>query len=190
MSTTLKERVVGGIVLFAAITAIAALGYAVGKDTNDSLLSYLREKNQEAEKTETRLRAEISSLKLELKSTMGSVVPELAVVGSAEGGVSAPAPASPKEPAAVDIERIVLNTQSTASLFDGKVFVSLVGISFEGSPLRHKVMAALGSPGKQNMILDKVDVGYVATFEGYEVRVTASDTFTASFTITRLDAKN
>lgn len=57
--SSVKDRVVPSVCLVATVSALFGLGYMVGKDTNESLLSYLREKNQEAAKVEGRLLAEI-----------------------------------------------------------------------------------------------------------------------------------
>ncbi|ATN93574.1 hypothetical protein VW6S_22 [Pseudomonas phage VW-6S] len=185
-----KERIITGVCLVATVSALFGLGYGFGKDTNESLLSFLREKNQEAEKTENRLRAEISSLKLELLTSKKSGGSELAAVDKpAEGGVIDSKSAPTIEPVKPSFEVSQIDTQSTSSFFDGKVFVSLVGISYEGNPTRHKVVATIGAPGKQSVTLEKVDVGSVTVFEGYEIRLVASDTFTATFSVTRLDSK-
>lgn len=70
---------------------------------------------------------------------------------------------------------------NTVLLFDGNVRISLIGISFEGDPLRHKVTAVVEALGK----IEKVDVGQIIVFKGqeiaYEVRVFSVGTFLAQF---------
>ena len=64
-----KQRVGAGIVLLAAVAAILTVGYSLGKDHNDALVNFLREKNQALEAGEKTLRAEVEALKLELKQS-------------------------------------------------------------------------------------------------------------------------
>lgn len=186
--SSVKDRVVAGVYLTATVSALLSLGYMFGKDTNESLLGYLREKNQAAEKTETRLQAEISSLKVELLTSKNSGSSELtAVEGPAAGGgiesKSAPAVESVKP----RFELSKIDNKTTSSFFEGKIFVSVVGISYEGNPTRHMVFTTIGAPGKQSVTVEKADVGSVTFYEGYEIRLVASDTFTATFSVTRLE---
>jgi hypothetical protein len=161
----------------------------VGKDTNESLLGYLREKNQEAGKAEVRLQAEVSSLKQELLTSKNSSgAGSAAVEAPAEEGGSNSRSTPDTKTVTPSFERSKIDNKSTNSFFDGKIFVSLVGISYEGDPIRHKVVATIGAPGKPSVTLDKVDVGSVTFFEGYEIRLVASDTFTATFVVTHLDS--
>lgn len=107
--------------------------------------------------------------------------------GEGGGNDSKSGPATQSSTPSFELSK--LDTQTTSSLFGGKVFISLVGLSYEGNPPRHKVVATIGAPGKQNFTLEKVDVGYVTVFEGYEIRLVASDTFTATFAVTHLNTK-
>ena len=186
--SSLKERLIAGATIVGTVVACVALGYALGKDTNDGLVNFLRERNQVAEKTEVQLRAEVSALKLELQ---GSKQPTSTLSGSAvldpvtaSGGAAGNQKSD--EQASV---RVVLRTGETATPFDGRVLISLVGIKYHGDPLRHAVSASIGSPGKSNKTLESVDVGFAIVYEGYEVRLVASDTLTGTFLVTRLPAK-
>lgn len=81
-------------------------------------------------------------------------------------------------------EIVRVDTGRTASLFDGSVKVSVIGISFEGDPLRHKVTAKIDG-FNMSKSLDKADVGTLVIFQDgqliYEVRLHEIDTFTAEF---------
>ncbi len=185
-----KEILIAGATILGASLACIAVGYSIGKDTNDGLLNYLREKNQAAEKMESQLRAEVSSLKLELQSSKSMGRPALASPSSPTAAASSGSGTPSSKPSArAETERVQIQTQTSASLFDGKVILSLTGISFEGEPLRNKVLATIGTPGKENRDLDKVDVGFAVVYEDYEVRVIASDTFSATFLVTRVAGK-
>lgn len=188
--STLKERLIAGATIVGTVVGCVAFGYSIGKDTNDGLVNFLREKNQATEKTETQLRAEVSSLKLELQSSKNNASSAaVPLSGTATGTSSATASLTAKPSTETNFERVILRTGETARPFDGKIIVSLVGIKFEGDPLRHKVIATIGVPGKENKTIDKVDVGFAVVVEGYEVRVVASDTFGAAFLVTRVAGK-
>lgn len=181
-----------------------AIGYPLGKDTNDGLVNYLREKNQTAEKTELLLRGEITALKLELQSK--SARAEGAVLfgtsaflpggagsgkGSGIGGAafasgSATGTLTTKSALDMNREETILQIGQTTDFFDGKLSISLVGMVFEGAPQRYKSIAVIGSVGKANLNLDKVDVGYTAKFDSFEVRVLATDSLSSRVRVTRL----
>jgi hypothetical protein len=67
-----KQRVGAGLGLLAAVAAILTVGYSLGKDHNDALVNFLREKNQMLEAGEKTLRAEVEALKLELQQSRQS----------------------------------------------------------------------------------------------------------------------
>lgn len=78
----------------------------------------------------------------------------------------------------------------TETLFNGDLSISLIAISFEGDPLRHKVIATVGSPGYPNLEIERKDVGYVTTYNGsgtFEIRITRITTFSAEFMVTRIE---
>lgn len=183
--STLKERLLAGATIVGAAIACVVFGYTIGKDTNDGLVNFLREKSQLAEITETKLRAEVSSLKLELQGTKTATAPPVALDGAASGSASASADLATKPNNAI-VERVTIRTGETAQLFGGQIAISVVGIKFDGDPLRHKVIGVIGSPGKQNKPMELVDVGFAAVYEEHEIRLIASDTFTATFIVTRV----
>lgn len=185
--STLKERLIAGATIVGTVVGSVAFGYNIGNDTNDGLVNFLREKSQIADKAETQLRAEVSSLKLELQSSKNSAVPM--PVTLAAGASTAAASVAIKPSVDTSTERVILQKGQSTGPFNGKLIVSLVGTSYEGNPLRYKVIATVGSPGKDNKSLEKVDVGFAVLFQGYEVRVIASDTFSATFLVTRVEGK-
>lgn len=188
--SVLKDRIIPSVGIAATISIFFTIGYSVGKDTNESLIGYFREKNQEAAKTEARLLAEISSLKVELITSKNNSGSELHAVDEPVAGGGADSKSAPTtESVKPKSELSKVDNKSTSSFFDGKIFVSVVGINYEGSPTRHVVFATIGAPGKQSVTIEKADVGSVTFFEDYEIRLVASDTFTATFVVTRLDSQ-
>ncbi len=197
-----------GIVL-TALGIGFAIGYPLGKDTNDGLVDYLREKNQVAEKAESLLRGEITALKLELQSksayaegavlnstvalipggagsSKGSGIGGTAISGAAVVSGSATGTLTTKYALDMNREESILRIGQTTEFFDGELSISLVSMVFEGAPQRYKSIAVIGSIGKANLNLDKVDVGYAVKFENFEVRVLATDSLTSRVRVTRL----
>ena len=187
--STFKEQLIAGATIVGTVVACVAIGYSIGKDTNEGLVSFLVVKRKQGGKTEAQLRAEVSSLKLELQGTKAATASPVALAGSASGSASASGDLTTKPSASANVERVTLRTGETAQLFGGKIAISVVGIKFEGDPLRHKVIGVIGSPGKQNKPMELVDVGFAAVYEGHEIRLVGSDTFTATFLVTRVSGK-
>ncbi|SEO78435.1 hypothetical protein [Propionispora vibrioides] len=81
-------------------------------------------------------------------------------------------------------EIVMVNRGTTGTLFDGAVRVSVIGISFEGSPLRDKVSAKIDGFGLSEVI-EKADVGTLVTLKkgetAYEVRLHSVSTSNAEF---------
>lgn len=87
------------------------------------------------------------------------------------------------------VQEVSIGRGTTASLFGGSLIISLITTSFEGSPLRYKVLATIGSPGYPNKQINLEDVGYITTYQGkdkFDIRITASDTFSANFFVNRV----
>lgn len=86
-------------------------------------------------------------------------------------------------------ESISLGTENTGYLFNREIFISLVATTFEGDPLRHKVIATVGSPGYETIKIDRKDVGYVVRYKAndiYEILVTEANTFSAEFQVLKI----
>lgn len=177
-----KQILGGGLTLIATIATILGVGYAIGKDHNEALVDFLREKNQAFESSEKTLRAEVENLKVELKSARISTINlDADIYGKtvAEATANGTLNVNPKPystPVTVPSER-------TVSLFDDQLLITVQGIRFEGSPLRHRVYATIGKPGKPNKELNGVDPGFVIVYEGFEVRIVETDTFYAKFAV-------
>ena len=177
--------------VWAVIVTVVGLAYAVGKDTNAGLTEMLKEEKIRLETNERRLQDEISSLKLELQNSLSIAKMPLRVQEEEEQHLPAKADvedqkiSSSNEATAEEApaEIVQLTAQNSASVFDGKVIISLIGLSFEGSPFRHKVTATIGAPGKENIAVSKADVGSVFKFDGYEIRISSVDTFSATFVV-------
>jgi hypothetical protein len=176
--STLKARLVEIATIIGTIAACIVIGYSLGKDTNDGLLNFLREKNQTSEKTESLLRAELSSAQLELQKVKSLQTPPL------QPSQSESSSSSPSEKKYS--ERFEILAGTTATAFGGDISISLVGINFGGNPLRHMATASIGAPGQKSKVLDQVDVGTSVIYNGFEIRVISTGTFGAIFLVARL----
>lgn len=184
--STLKERLIAGATIIGSVFACFAVGYSVGKDTNDGLLNFLREKNQASEKIEAQLHAEISALKLEIQSKEFTQRPQST---PSSGQQSSPQASAPRAAQTPQTERVSLNPGQSINVFGGELIISLIQVDFSDAPLRHKAIATVGAPGQQNKLLDKVDVGYSITVAGFDVRVVRTGFQSATFLVTKLETK-
>jgi hypothetical protein len=180
------QRLVNGATLLAGAAAFVAIGYSLGKDTNEGTLSFVREKYQALEKSEARLTGENTSLKLELQNARVAPTSEPRMSGAATGNASATGTIASVPKATPNVEKVSLQRGQSAEVFAGQLNIALITIPFEGEPLRHRVVASIGSVGKETKTLDKVDVGYALKYGDYEVRVLSAETFTVVFQVSKL----
>lgn len=149
--------------------------------------------------TEDRLRDELSRVRTELLMVQSEYAayrgrnPEAKAQGSPIASPPSPAQPTASSPGPVsaqdNIEDKTIGAGSTQTFFGGSVSISVLGISFEGDPLRNKVTAVVGSPGLPNQKVDRQDVGYVMRFKArdtYEIRVVRAQTFDAEFRVGRI----
>jgi hypothetical protein len=184
-----KQRVVTGFGLLAAVAAILTVGYSLGKDHNDALVNFLREKNQMLEAGEKTLRAEVEALKLELQQSLQSQLASTGTLVEAQ----APATANPDQKAQLSekpgegrSQVISISPGTTAQPFGGAILVTFHGLRFEGNPPQYGVDATLGKVGKPSKELQGILPGQVVSYEGFELRLMDTNPLSAKFLITRL----
>jgi hypothetical protein len=83
-------------------------------------------------------------------------------------------------------ERLTLRAGNSEAAAGGQMVISLIGIAFEGDPLRHKATFSLGAPSAQTITYPKQDIGATVRWKKFEVRLFAADTFDATFMVTPL----
>ena len=101
--------------------------------------------------------------------------------------------ATPKNPSgrpSSQSERLSLRAGDSTDAFGGDVIVSLIGIKFEGDPLRHKATFSIGSQGSPTTTYQKQDIGAVVKWKNFEIRLLSADTFDAKFLISRVGGTN
>jgi hypothetical protein len=82
-------------------------------------------------------------------------------------------------------ETVEIGADTSKWAMNDRVHLSVIGIDFEGSPLRHRVTFSVGGPSTATRTYEKKDVGTVVKFRRFEIRVTAIDTFKAQFAVSR-----
>lgn len=103
----------------------------------------------------------------------------------------APTPVSRPSTSALQVqpEVISIDVDDTKTALDGKVSVSLIGISFEGNPLHHRASFRVRTPVGIRTY-EKRDVGQIVTFPGYEIRLSKVDTFHAEFDVSQISIRH
>jgi hypothetical protein len=182
-----KQRIGTGFGLLAAVAAILTVGYSLGKDHNDALVNFLREKNQMLEAAEKTLRAEAEALKLELQQSLQSQPASTGTLVEAR----APATANPDQKALLSeklregtSQVISISPGTTAQPFGAAILVTFHGLRFGGNPPRYGVDATLGKVGKPSKELQGFLPGQVVTYEGFELRLMDTNPLSAKFLIT------
>jgi len=174
----LKERLIAGAPIVGTVIGCLGLGYAVGKDVNQGLVDVLRERTSSVEREAEKLRTENSSLKIQIAGKPIDVDPPRQA-GADTGGDGTKSLTEEKE------RMVALRVGETSRLFSDELTVSLVGISYEGDPLRYKVVAVIGAKDGQTKTIDKVDVGYTVEIGDFVVKVITTDIFSAQFLVSR-----
>lgn len=182
---------------FALLATLIGIAYGVGKDTNEGAIKILSLEKENLEKTQTVLRAENVSLRLQLEnarpqlppgSTSGESSPNVNTGGPYTGGAGSPSK-NPLGGSGSNYVELTLRSGSTEIAFDRAVIASLIGTTFEGSPLRHKVTMTIGINGKDSKSFEKVDVGFTTVFNGYQIRILSSGTDIATLSVSKSEAK-
>lgn len=146
-------------------------GYNKGKSETQTLVETYKVRQEDAEKATKVAQQEITSLKLELQRAVEKFapreksVPDVAFIEKklaehSKQGIS-----------------LSLETGQTKSPFDDGLYISLESITYIGSPPTHVATLTLGHSGKQNLRIENAAVGSVTNYEGYEIRIMTTSTF-------------
>ena len=170
----------------ASAAALWGVGYSMGSARQDDLVALLGEQNDSLESTTNVLRREKEALRAELLAASRSgqnASPESPLPterGSAAGDDGG---AESEPPSHV---RVRVDAGETEAVFDDGLFLSVSATDYTGDPLRHQLYGTIGAPGCEPLVIEGVDVGYVATYEGFEVRLAETGTFHAAFVVRAL----
>ena len=172
---------------FAFLVTIFMAGFGLASTNWSSSLTAVQIDYRHAQDQLSTAQQELIQLK-----TQSAVCKEPAIAQTAQGNTEpnrAPVPGPPASGKSPTVVTTSIRQGASATIFGGDVVISVVGISFEGSPLRYRVSASVGSAGHKNVEVSKQDVGYAVAFSGqhsYEIRLMATDGLNAEFMVTQL----
>jgi len=154
-------------------------GYNKGKSETQTLVETYKLRQEDAQRATKVAQQEIVSLKLELQRAVEksikreTSVPDVEVIENklsehSKQGIS-----------------LSLEAGQTSSPFNDDLYISLESITYIGSPPTHVATLTLGHSGKQNLRIENVAVGSVTDYEGYEIRVMTTSTFSIGVQVKR-----
>ncbi|HEK1011269.1 hypothetical protein QFA96_12850 [Pseudomonas sp. Ap32] len=155
-------------------------GYSKGKSETQTLIDTYKLRQEDAEKATKVAQQEITSLKLELQRAVETVTPreksapDLAFIGKtlaeqSTRGIS-----------------LSLSAGKTISPFDDGLYISLERIDY--LPPIHVATLTFGHTGKNNLRVENLAVGSITQYEGYEIRVVATSTFSIGLKVEKMKA--
>lgn len=157
-------------------------GYNKGKSETQTLIDTYKLRQEDAEKATKVAQQEITSLKLELQRAVEKVtpreksIPDLAFIEKTLAEQSAQGVS------------LSLSEGKTVSPFDDGLYISLERIDYLGSPPIHVATLTFGHAGKNNLRAQNLAVGSVTQYEGYEIRVMATSTFSVGLRVEKRKA--
>ena len=183
-------------VLFEALGAIGValtallVGYTISSGQWEANLKSLESKNTVLEEKLEAANASITDLKIQLSKALFENTdskPQGMSVDVQEMDLSVETPTPSVETSRIEPIEVVVSEGSSANLFDGGLFVSVVATAYEGDPMRHNVTVKIGAPGQEGLEIDRKDVGYSVIYQGYEVRILAVGTLSATFLVRNIE---
>jgi hypothetical protein len=178
---------------YSILLAFLAIGATIASINWTSAYAKLQVDLRRAQEEIVQARAELSAVRSEYAQYQAQSQSVFQTVPIASGGTGLPEASGAEgveSPEVKGTNEVTVYNEKTESLFGNDLLISMVQTSFEGSPLRHKAIAIVGSPGYPGAKIDREDVGYELVYDGkkgkYAVRVTSMSTFSATFLVTRL----
>lgn len=173
------------IAVLAAAVTILGIGHTVGQGHANGLIAYLKEVNSQQKSEIELLNSEVAKLEREVASKP-NLTPPKALGPSDEAKAETETEIDDSE----IYKEIEISSENSARLFNGDLVISVSGIKYQGSPLRDTVYGTIGGLGYENIKLSGESPGFAANFNGFEVRVLATSTFSAKFGITKFEKAN
>lgn len=175
------KSALSGLGAFAAAATIWMWGYSVGAGKSDSVSEYVKEERDRLRIEFQNKSDEADSLKTQLLSASISSVPAplLAEQKELKNNISAS-----DEP--LSTEELSIRTQETGVFFGGSIEITNIGTNFTGNPLRHQVLANVLIPGENPFEIRDADPGSAFILGGYQIVITSSGTFSATFKVFKL----
>ncbi len=92
---------------------------------------------------------------------------------------------APKDKQGSPIE-VTVSEADTASLFDNKLFITVVTTNYSGSPPRYSVIGKIAASSKDTIEIESQEPGYSVVYEDYEIRILSAGTLSATFLVQKL----
>lgn len=185
-----KLNIVGAIAgTIGAVLTVLAFGYSFGRDSKDDLVQFLESQLEVLTQSNERLSLQNESLRARALAVDSGSVEVIQPLGYGDTGSDSNALAEETPPAqpAIDSQTIKISRQQTASFFNGELEISTVSSDFSGSPLRNRITFSVLIPGESPNVFELVDSGFTTTIDAYQILVTETDTFSATYKVFKLD---
>ncbi|QOH71130.1 hypothetical protein [Pseudomonas juntendi] len=153
-------------------------GYNKGKSETQTLIDTYKLRQEDAEKATKVAQQEVTSLKLELQRAVEKVIPRENTVADLAFIEKTLAEKSTRGIS------LSLSAGKTVSPFDDGLYISLERIDY--LPPIHVATLTFGHPGKNNLRVENLAVGSITQYEGYEIRVMATSTFSIGLKIEKI----
>jgi hypothetical protein len=89
---------------------------------------------------------------------------------------------APAEPAGRR-QTVKIECEQTQALFDGRLRISVVGIVYEDSPPRHRVLGRLNAPKRESQAIERAETGFAVNYAGFDIYLMSADTTFAIFEV-------
>lgn len=162
------------------VIAILGAGYGVGRNSKTDVVDRLELDIAQLRSSNLVLTGENESLRARVLATSGESVE---VIQPATLELNLLETVRDEEP---NFQIIKVSRQQTASFYEGDLEITTVAINFSGIPLRHRVTFSVLIPGESAQKFEDVDPGYEAKVGYYQVVVTETETFSATYKVFKL----
>jgi len=167
--------------LATAVTLIG-FGHSLGTTAAGQANDTLRAENTQLKNDIERVRQENEQIK---QAASASPVTQTGIVQNVPEVPSTTAPTtSPPASPLADEAKIWEGTSHPFA--QGKVTVSVIAIPFEGTPLRHRVIAMVTVIGEKQQQFEHADVGAAVKVDGFNIQITAVAYDGATFNVSRI----
>lgn len=166
--------------LFGALWAIHEIGRSNGKDIGQAAVDLYKAKLEDSDKVLAESREQITALKLDLQRR--SDKPQIREQCSPD----LPAVEQLLESDSPVNVTVTIPSGSSKSVFDGRLAISVVGLSYDASPSRFLATAAIGSTGEDSLNFANAEVGKVVNYHGFEIRIVEIGALSATFNAVKL----
>ncbi|MDD9224751.1 MULTISPECIES: ASCH domain-containing protein [Aeromonas] len=185
MNQTVKN-VLAGLGTFATAATIWMWGYSVGDGKSDSLVAYIKEDRDTLRDKLKNALSEADSLKTQLLQANNNTTVNLEAIEKLT--TSSEEKNNENTNTFSNSQQLTIDAQSTRAFFNGELEITVIATNYTGNPLRHQVLANAIIPGKKPLEIRNADPGSTFSIGDYQVVITGSGTYSATFKVFKLNA--